>query len=204
MKFQSGVDGLGVGCATGAGAGVVGVKIGATLLAIISAPFLATRIPISVVIEPVIKRTMSFNILVYAMSIGAIVFKGCCTNVTEYSMVNTRPPKTSITMQTTKAHTITSQKAISSSVVWNSARCRLSWFNFLLQDWGYKIFRTVLSELTVRLLATLCCEVLRVLAEVPIPVFTSSKATQNQQGQCEFFHVSFPFLPSESQGHSPS
>lgn len=50
--------------AVGDVAGGVGTNAGATLAAIISDAFLATRIPINVVIDPVINRTMSFNIFV--------------------------------------------------------------------------------------------------------------------------------------------
>jgi hypothetical protein len=55
------------GAATGAQlelGGGVGVSVELTLLEIISDAFLATRMPMRVVIEPVIKSTMSFNILV--------------------------------------------------------------------------------------------------------------------------------------------
>ena len=48
------------------------------------------------------------------------------------------------------------------------------WFKFSLQDWGYKIFGASLCELTTRLLALSIVKVVRVLASVPIPVFTSS------------------------------
>ena len=109
------------------------------------------------------------------MSIGAMVLRGCCTNVTEYSMVNTRPPNTSMTIQTTKAHTMTSQNAMSSSVVWNRVRGGLSGFNFLLQDRGYKIFRAILRKLAVRFLATLCIKILWVLAEIPIPILATGQ-----------------------------
>jgi len=165
--------GVGVG-AGGVGAGAA-TSLLPTLSAIISDAFLATRMPISVVMEPVINRTMSFNILVYAKSMGAIVFMGCATKVTEYNMVATRPPNTSMTTQTTKAHTITSQKAISSSVVWNSARGGLRGFNFLLQYRCYEVIRTVLSKQTIRPLAALFRKVFRVLAEVSVTVFTTQK-----------------------------
>jgi hypothetical protein len=44
-----------------------------------------------------------------------------------------------------------------------------------LQDRGYKILRASLRELAARLLTLLFVEVVRVLAEIAVLVFTSSK-----------------------------
>jgi hypothetical protein len=135
------------------------------------------------------------------MSIGAIVFNGCCTNVTEYSMAKTKPPKTNITMPTTKAHTMTSQKAISSSVVWKRARrggCRL--FNFLLQDRCYKILRTVLGKQAIGFLAALSAEVFRILTEIPVTIFTA-RYQYHQQGEVQqFFHSYLSSITHQSPG----
>ena len=50
---------------------------------------------------------------------------------------------------------------------------RSSSFNFLLQNRGYKIFRTILIEFTQRLLATFRLKVIRVLAKIAVLVMTT-------------------------------
>lgn len=98
-------------------------------------------------------------------------------------MVNTKPPKTSMTTQTTMAHTITSQKAMSSSVVWNRARGGLSGFNFFLQYRCNKVFGAILRKQAVRFLATLRGEVRRILTVVAVAILTSAK-----HGNCKSCH----------------
>jgi hypothetical protein len=56
-------------------------------------------------IPPTINNTMSFSILVYAMSMGAIDLIGCVTNVTEYRSATTMKQRINVTTTTTKPHT---------------------------------------------------------------------------------------------------
>jgi hypothetical protein len=45
--------------------------------------------------------------------------------------------------------------------------------DFLLQDRGYQVFRALLGKQALRLLALFRVEVIRVLAKIPVPVFTA-------------------------------
>ena len=96
---------------------------------------------------------------------------GCVTNVTEYSIAPTINIRISVTAITTKAQMRT---CICSA----DRRWLGGWFgllNLFLQDRGYKILRASLRKLATRLLTLLFVEVVRVLAEIAVLVFTSSK-----------------------------
>ena len=100
------------------------------------------------------------------MSIGAIDLMGWTTKVTEYSKAITMNAKISVTTMTTKPQT---RVSICSTL----RRCGgLGWFNFLLQYWCYKIFRTGLGEQTSRLLTLRQSKVIWVLTSISITVFT--------------------------------
>jgi hypothetical protein len=45
--------------------------------------------------------------------------------------------------------------------------------DFLLQDRGYQVLRTLLGKQALRFLTLLSMEVIRVLAKIPVPVFTT-------------------------------
>jgi len=81
--------------------------------------------------------------------------------------------KINVTTTTTKALTSASiSSADRRSLRLLSNRSRGS-FNFLLQDWGYKIIRAGLVKLTSRLLALSRAEVIRVLTIIPVGIATS-------------------------------
>ena len=73
---------------------------------------------------PTINRTISFSILVYAWSIGAMLLIGWVTKVTEYKSAITIKKRIRVTASTTMLQTLTSI----SSVV------RFNFVNFFLQD----------------------------------------------------------------------
>jgi hypothetical protein len=102
---------------------------------------------------------------------GAIDLIGWVTNVTEYSNAMTMNVRMSVIMTTTKAQMRTS--------IWSADRCwcfdRLSLVNLLLQDWGHHVFWASLRELAARLLTLFFVEVVRILAEIPVPLFAASK-----------------------------
>jgi hypothetical protein len=47
--------------------------------------------------------------------------------------------------------------------------------NLLLQDWGHHVLRASLRELAAGLLALFLVEVVGILAEIPVPLFTASQ-----------------------------
>jgi hypothetical protein len=77
------------------------------------------------------------------------------------------PARIKVTTRTTKAQTLTSISSwVRRRFGWN--RCGLD--NCFLQYWGYKVIRTILGKQTIRALASLGREVLRILAKVAISV----------------------------------
>ena len=102
------------------------------------------------------------------MSIGAMLLIGCVTKVTEYSKEITIKHRIQVTTMTTKPHTRTSNSSVVRFGFW------LDIIDFFLQYWGNQIFWALLSKQALRLLTFLCMEVVRVLAFIPIPVFTAS------------------------------
>ena len=121
---------------------------------------------------------------------------GWVTKVTEYSKAKVINAKMSVTMMTTNARTRTSiSSALRRALLLDRSLSRIS-FNFFLQDRGYKILGASLRKLAGGVLTLFVFEVRRVLAMVAVAVFTRRQTTQDQQGQGEFFHVSFPSLPN--------
>ena len=81
---------------------------------------------------------------------------------------------------------MTSQNAISSSVVWNSALGGLSKFNFFLQNRGNQVFGACLGKQTFRLLALLQTEIIGVLATISVSVFASELCYRQNDKYNEF------------------
>jgi hypothetical protein len=80
----------------------------------------------------------------------------------------------SVIMTTTKAHILTS--------ICSADRCwcfgRLSLVNLLLQDRGHHVLRASLRELAAWFLALLFVEIVRILAEIPVPFLAGCQQTE--------------------------
>jgi hypothetical protein len=74
-----------------------------------------------------------------------------------------------VTTITTKPQTLTSNSSVVRFGFW------LDVIDFLLQDRGYQVFRALLGKQTLWFLALLGMEVVRILALVPVTVFTPGK-----------------------------
>ena len=69
---------------------------------------------------PTMSSTISLSIFRYPWSMGAMLLMGCVTKVTLYSIKNTMPAKMTVTIRTTKAHTLTSiSSCVRSRLTWN-------------------------------------------------------------------------------------
>ena len=113
---------------------------------------------------------------------------GCVTNVTEYSSAKVMKQKISVTMTMTNALTRTSISSAVNRGLLLSRSLSSNSFNFLLQYRGYKVFGTVLVELTPGLLASCIREVVGVLAKIPKTVFAPGQTQGYRQRYQELCH----------------
>jgi hypothetical protein len=72
-----------------------------------------------------------------------------------------------VTTITTKPQTLTSNSSVVRFGFW------LDVIDFLLQDRGYQVFRALLGKQALWFLTLFCVKVIRILAKIPVSVFTS-------------------------------